>query len=96
MMLILPAHNTTGPITASAKGAASSVVVLIFRTDIKTAKMISEVTHAFNDHSMIISWTIDIEDIDNVLRIEALSHLNENDVVKMINTQGFICEDLPD
>ncbi|WP_262509407.1 hypothetical protein [Urechidicola croceus] len=41
-------------------------------------------------------WTIDQEDIDNVLRIKATDNLNENVVIELIKTKGFYCDVLPD
>ncbi len=65
--------------------------LLIFRTDIKTKKKIKAIKKLFNNHSSIINWSIDIEDIDNVLRIEANENLNEKDVINLINIEGFYC-----
>ena len=45
--------------------------ILIFRTNIKTKKKVKAVKPLFNNHPVITAWSIDIEDIDNVLRIEA-------------------------
>jgi len=70
--------------------------ILIFRTDIKTKKKFKAVKPIFNRHPSISSWSIDIEDIDNVLRIEASENLDERDVITLTNTQGFYCEALKD
>ncbi len=70
--------------------------VLIFRTNIKTKKKVKAIKPLFNNHSSIGNWSIDIEDIDNVLRIEAAENLNESDVISLTNTQGFHCEALMD
>ena len=50
----------------------------------------------FNNHPGITDWSIDTEDIDNVLRIEAAENLNEHDVISLINTRGFYCDALTD
>ncbi|WP_294734423.1 hypothetical protein [uncultured Flavobacterium sp.] len=42
-----------------------------------------------NNINTIIKWTIDREDIDNVLRIECLETLTEIDVIKLIHLKGF-------
>ena len=70
--------------------------LLIFKTDIKTKKEVKFVRPLFNDHPIITNWSIDIADIDNVLRIEAQDDLNENDIIHLIKTSGFYCEVLPD
>ncbi|OEJ99331.1 hypothetical protein A8C32_09195 [Flavivirga aquatica] len=68
--------------------------LLIFRTDIKTKKKVKIIKPLFNNHSSIIKWSIDIEDIDNVLKIEATKNLNENDIINLIRTKGFYCKPL--
>lgn len=69
---------------------------LIFKTDIKTKERATEVQFLFNSHPLISNWTIDMEDIDNVLRVEAKEDLCENDVIYLIRNYGFYCEALPD
>jgi len=70
--------------------------ILIFRTNIKTKKKVKAVKPLFNHHPVITAWSIDIEDIDNVLRIEAQDGLTEKDIIYLIKTHGFHCEVLPD
>lgn len=70
--------------------------LVILRTDIKTKKKVKIMKPIFNNHPVISKWSIDIEDIDNVLRIEAQDNLNEDDVKKLVVENGFLCEDLPD
>jgi hypothetical protein len=70
--------------------------LLIFRTDIKTKKKVKIIKPLFNNHSGIINWSIDLEDIDNVLRIEAVENFNETEVINLINMRGFYCDVLTD
>jgi hypothetical protein len=69
---------------------------LIFRTDIKTRKKVKTIASAFNNHPVIKRWTIDTQDIDNVLKIEPSDSLQEIDIIKFVRTLGFYCEPLPD
>tara|TARA_R110002073_G_scaffold15953_3_gene62134 strand:+ start:3263 stop:3481 length:219 start_codon:yes stop_codon:yes gene_type:complete len=68
--------------------------LLILRTNIKTKKKVKKVKPLLNDHPLILNWSVDLEDIDNVLRIEAISSLNEREVKSIIQRKGFYCEDL--
>jgi hypothetical protein len=68
--------------------------LLILRTDIKTKKKVKLMKPVFNNHPVISRWSIDTEDIDNVLRIEAGDSLHEDDVKKLVVENGFYCEDL--
>lgn len=70
--------------------------LLIFKTDIKTKKKVKIVGSIFNNNPMINKWNIDLDDIDNVLRIEAVGELKELDLIKLIRAHGFYCETLPD
>ena len=70
--------------------------LLIFRTDIKTKKKVKAVKQLFNSHDNIIDWSVDLEDIDNVLWIKATEQLAENDVINLIKPTGFYCDALVD
>ncbi|PKV53119.1 hypothetical protein ATE84_5254 [Aquimarina sp. MAR_2010_214] len=70
--------------------------LLIFRTDIKSKKKVKSLKPVLNNHSDIIKWSIDLEDIDNVLRIEATTNLSEVDVIDLVQIQGFYIKTLSD
>ena len=70
--------------------------VLIFKTELETKIKVKTVMSIFDPHPCIIDWSIDTEDIDNVLRIEVFNTLKENDIITMMKTNGFYCEILPD
>ncbi|MFT4576241.1 MAG: hypothetical protein ACI9SI_001160 [Polaribacter sp.] len=70
--------------------------LVILRTDIKTKKKVKKMKTVFNNHPVISKWSIDIEDIDNVLRIEAAGNLHKDDVKRLVTENGFYCEELPD
>jgi hypothetical protein len=70
--------------------------LVILKTDIKTKKKVKKMKPVFNNHPVISKWSIDTEDIDNVLRIEADDILQEDDVKKLVTENGFLCETLPD
>lgn len=70
--------------------------LIILRTNIKNKKKVKRIKPILNKHPHIISWSVDIEDIDNVLRIESTNQLFENEVIELIENNGFQCEDLPE
>jgi hypothetical protein len=70
--------------------------ILVFKTDIKTKKKLQVVKPVFNRHPGIAYWSVDREDIDNVLRIEAVENVNEKEIIHLIKTCGFYCEVLTD
>jgi len=70
--------------------------VLVFRSDIELKEKISHLEPLFNEHSDVLNWSIDFEDIDNVIRIEATENLTEVDVIEMAQMNGFHIEPLPE
>ncbi|MET2984744.1 hypothetical protein [Aureibaculum conchae] len=70
--------------------------LLIFKTDIKSKKKVKSLKPVFNGNKDIINWSIDLEDIDNVLRIESTKNLSEQDVIGLVQTNGFYIKTLPD
>lgn len=70
--------------------------LLILKTNISSTKKIERLLPIFTSHPIIQRWSIDTEDIDNVLRIELTKKRTSNDIIEMIKGQGFHCETLPD
>ena len=70
--------------------------LLIFRTDIKTKKKVKAVKTLFNNNNNILDWSVDLEDIDNVLWIKTTEQLAENDIINLIKPTGFYCDALAD
>jgi len=66
--------------------------ILIFKTDIQTKDQVAEIASVFINHSQIIDWNVDVEDIDCVLRIvsETLSCDEINDLLQQYG--HFCCE----
>lgn len=67
--------------------------ILIFKTDIKTKKKVRKIKKLLDKNPNISKWNIDLDDIDNVLRIEARI-ITEDDIIALIKSQGFHCEEL--
>lgn len=64
----------------------------IFKTDIQNQEKAAFLNSLFSQFPVVRRWTIDTEDIDNVLRIEATDPLSEREVIKEIKQVGFNCE----
>ncbi len=63
--------------------------LLILRTDIKTRQKVKIIEPFLDNHPLIINWSVDTEDIDNVLRIEIFNGINENDIAFLLKKCGF-------
>ena len=68
--------------------------IFVFRTNIKTKKKAKVIKPLLNGISSITKWTVDYEDIDNVLRIEAKAYLDEATIINKIKNCGYHCEAL--
>ena len=67
--------------------------ILIFKTNIQTPADKLAVKPVLDDHRQIEKWTIDLDDIDRVLRI--VSHtLCCQDIIQLVTRQGYHCTEL--
>jgi hypothetical protein len=64
--------------------------VLVFRTDINTDERIHRAACWLCRLKGVCRWSIDLEDHDCVLRIEAES-LTETDVIRLLTRAGLQC-----
>ena len=69
--------------------------ILVFRTNIRFKKDLRKIAGILEPVESIITWNVDREDIDNVLRIEA-KNLDTIEVNRIIQQAGYLCEELPD
>ncbi|MBI3259158.1 MAG: hypothetical protein HYZ54_06770 [Ignavibacteriae bacterium] len=66
--------------------------ILIFKTNIHSPiDMEAIAPHLDSPH--IIRWSVDREDIDRVLRIEA-THDASTEIINTIQKAGYLCEEL--
>ena len=68
--------------------------LLIYKTNIAETD-VSDVANVLKRHDYITRWTVDCEDVDHVLRIEATVN-NPDEVLHTITKAGYHCEELPD
>lgn len=68
--------------------------VIVLKTNIQSREKAETLIPIFDNHKAINQWTVDTEDIDNVLRIELKEHLDEREIISIINSYGFFGEDL--
>lgn len=68
---------------------------MIFKTNINPTE-VDLVRSSFDQIPFIREWTIDVNDVDRVLRVKANGNFDEDDVMKLLNGCGFHCEELPD
>ena len=73
----------------------NAVNLLIFKTNISSKKQVTKVAKLLNAEDEILRWNIDLQDIDRVLRIEAIN-VSNREIISIIQKAGFFCEELAD
>lgn len=68
--------------------------IVLLSTNLNSAVQVEQISACFNEHHQIIRWSVDTEDRDKVMRIEALDGFNENDAIALIRAKGFVGRDL--
>ncbi|AUP81394.1 hypothetical protein [Flavivirga eckloniae] len=68
--------------------------ILIFKTNINTQKKLATVEKSFIKIPGINRWTVDMEDIDKVLRIEAHSEVIEANIIDLLQEINVYCQNL--
>lgn len=64
--------------------------VLVFKTNIQNQRM-AEFLQPVLDNPSIISWSVDTEDCDNVLRVESIG-ITESEIISQTKAIGIVCE----
>jgi len=69
--------------------------ILIFKTNLHNPELVNRVKPVIQNMPGIQKWNVDIQDCDNVLRIEA-SELSAHMVEMVLQDAGYYCEELQD
>jgi hypothetical protein len=67
--------------------------ILIFRTNLTDKDRISGVESYLDVHPKIIRWNVDLEDCDNILRVESAG-IASSEVETLLLDAGYYCEEL--
>ena len=70
--------------------------ILVVKTGLGTKKLATSLNPILTNNPHVITWNVDTEDVDNVLRVEADEVLTESDLMTTLKTYGVHCERLPD
>lgn len=69
----------------------SKIRVHIFKTNIKTASDVNVIKNLLDLNPKVSRFSIDLEDVDKVLRIESSKKLSEKDLIEEVKSKGFMC-----
>ena len=70
--------------------------VFVFKTNVSSNYDVTKVNSILSRFPQIKRSTIDLRDVDKVLRIEYGNNLEMELIVNKINQLGYYCEELPD
>ena len=63
----------------------------IFCTNIRSKAQLKRIAPSLNNHTDIIRWSIDLEDVDAVLKIISSHELSEAHVIQLLEKNGYNC-----
>lgn len=69
------------------------IIVHVLRTSIDSPAAVAEVSAILNSINGVLRWNIDLEDVDNVLRVESDS-LTSTEIIETLQQAGYTAEDL--
>ena len=67
--------------------------VLVFKTNVRNKKHVTEVANRLAQFSDINRWNFDLQDKDKILRVEA-DDLSAKIIENTLQQAGYICEEL--
>jgi hypothetical protein len=69
--------------------------ILVFRTNIATVEDRAKVAQVLDRQPFIGKWTVDLEDVDRVLRVEASTPVTDS-IIALVNASAYECAELED
>ncbi len=67
--------------------------ILVFKTNIRYKKQLTDINRQFTDQHLITKWNVDLLDADKVLRIESRG-LTAPVIEELVKNTGYYCEEL--
>jgi len=67
--------------------------ILVFSTSVKEKRQVNKVTTLLTKIPAIAQWNFDLEDCDNILRIEA-DNLSPRYIERLLTGAGIHCQEL--
>lgn len=67
--------------------------VLIFKTNVTNKRSVSKVSTLLTSFPAVVQWNFDLEDCDNILRIES-DGLSPRQVESVLQEAGIACQEL--
>lgn len=73
---------------------SADVRTLVFRTSLFDEIDLWRAEIVLNNHALVQRWTVDLEDWEKVLKVEAFAGCTYEDISRKIRGLGYECEEL--
>ncbi len=70
--------------------------LFILKTNIKSQLQVNKLRPVFQRYNHIARWTVDLDDVDRVLKVETKVDAEQAELINLVRKQGIYCEELPD
>lgn len=74
----------------------SLMKLFILKTNIRTERQLRKIKPVLQQNNDITRWSIDLEDVDKVLKVETKMDSQEVEMIELLRSKGINCEELPD
>ncbi|WP_421763907.1 hypothetical protein [Ekhidna sp.] len=68
--------------------------LFILKTNIQSQLQINKLRPVFQKYNHIARWTVDLDDIDRVLKVETNVDSEQSELINLVRKQGIYCEEL--
>ncbi|MEP0986037.1 hypothetical protein [Ekhidna sp.] len=68
--------------------------LFILKTNIQSQLQINKLRPVFQKYNHIARWTVDLDDIDRVLKVETKVDSEQSELINLVRKQGIYCEEL--
>ncbi|MNT26064.1 hypothetical protein D3C72_1616160 [compost metagenome] len=68
-------------------------MISVFKTTVTSIREIETLKPFLDTHLGIAKWNFDLEDCDNILRIDSINEITER-TIKILSNYGFDCQEL--
>lgn len=68
-------------------------MIAIFKTSVINSEQAESIKPYLDQLHAIIAWNFDLDDCDNILRIESSTNVSVS-VISMLEEHGFLCEEI--
>jgi len=70
-------------------------MILVFKTSVRTAAESAKLKEPLNALNKDARWNFDLEDCDNILRVEGAA-VHAEEIESLLQREGFDCQELED